>query len=454
MSSKLPDWLMELCRAIGSLGGKGFLVGGCVRDRLLGYTIKDYDIEVYALPSHSLRLLLEQFGSVNTVGEQFAVYKLRPTADPAVEVDVSLPRRESKQGKGHRGFLIEGDPWMTFEEATRRRDFTINAILQDPLTESIIDPLNGLRDLRNRKLRIANPSAFAEDSLRVLRAAQLASRYNLQITKETKKLCREINLEDIPKERIYKEFEKILLLSPKPSVGLDCLLKLCVVHRLFPSLMELQSSLVVWNPFSQRKEETIWDYIASALDRSRLFIGNLSDPQKLSVLLSIIGSGLSLPNLTNFLDKLGIRSCQKYPVRDQVIALKRTYLTPYKVFYQGVKHSVTLACFKRLARIVDLQLLGCLTKALYLDAPDEFLEWLDETIQACLTSRNEQRPFITGRDILNMGVKPGPKVGSILRRIQEFQLEGKICTSAEAWSALEKIVKKNSQGNGLRTALT
>lgn len=214
MSRQLPNWLIELCRDISSTGGKALLVGGCVRDRLLGYPVKDYDIEVYGLPSEQLREVLEKHGRVNTVGEHFAVYKLKPNAEPTYEVDVSLPRRESKHGSGHRGFIIQGDPWMTFQDAANRRDFTINAILQDPLSETIIDPCQGLSDLGRRELRAVNANTFKDDSLRVLRAAQLSSRYRLKITDETKLLCQETNLKDIPKERIWDEVKNFSCFLP------------------------------------------------------------------------------------------------------------------------------------------------------------------------------------------------------------------------------------------------
>jgi len=205
---KLPDWLIDLCKDIKSSGGRAFLVGGCVRDGLLGHLVKDYDIEVYRLPSAQVREILERHGKVNTVGEHFAVYKLRPSRKSDTEVDVSLPRRESKHGSGHRGFIVQGDPWLSFQEAASRRDFTINAILYDPIDGIFIDPCNGLRDLNNKELRAVNANTFKDDSLRVLRAAQLSSRYRLRIEESTKLLCQNTNLKDIPKERIWEELKK------------------------------------------------------------------------------------------------------------------------------------------------------------------------------------------------------------------------------------------------------
>src|SRR5690349_25056931 len=155
----IPEKVISLTQVIRDLGGRALLVGGCVRDELMGAQPKDWDLEVYNLEPARLREVLYQFGPVNVVGESFTVYKL------GQHLDVSIPRRERKTGRGHKGFVIEGDPSMSVEEATRRRDFTINAILQDPLTSELIDPYHGRRDIEQRMLRAVSVETFAEDSL-------------------------------------------------------------------------------------------------------------------------------------------------------------------------------------------------------------------------------------------------------------------------------------------------
>ncbi|MCA1815835.1 MAG: hypothetical protein LC746_05400, partial [Acidobacteria bacterium] len=229
----VPDKITALARAVREAGGRALLVGGCVRDALLGRQPKDWDVEVYGVEPARLRALLEKFGRVDAVGEAFTVYKLGRS------LDVSLPRRERKQGRGHRGFVIEGDPAMSFEEAARRRDFTINAILFDPLTREHIDPFGGQTDLKNRILRAVAPETFVEDSLRVLRAAQLAARFELEVDAATVELCRSIDLTDLPAERVWGELEKLLLQAERPSVGFDWLAKLNATPRLFPEVQAL-----------------------------------------------------------------------------------------------------------------------------------------------------------------------------------------------------------------------
>ncbi len=191
------------------------LVGGCVRDELMHIEPKDFDIEVYGIEPNKLREILDSFGKVDAVGEAFTVYKI------GEDLDVALPRRERKVGRGHKGFVVEGDPKMSFEEAAKRRDFTINAILQDVLTGEIIDIYGGRKDIENKILRVVSKETFAEDSLRVLRAAQFAARFEFDIDEETVEICRQIDLTDLPKERIWGELEKLLLKSQKPSIGLQ-----------------------------------------------------------------------------------------------------------------------------------------------------------------------------------------------------------------------------------------
>src|SRR5258705_9474846 len=167
----VPEKVLSLSKSIRDAGGRALLVGGCVRDLLMAGEPKDWDVEVYGVEPAALRALLDEFGPVNVVGEAFTVYKLGP------DLDVSLPRRERKSGRGHRAFVIEGDPAMTIEDAARRRDFTVNAILEDPLTGEIIDPFGGQKHIQQKMLKAVSAETFSEDSLRVLRAAQLAARF-------------------------------------------------------------------------------------------------------------------------------------------------------------------------------------------------------------------------------------------------------------------------------------
>src|ERR1051325_7906316 len=234
MPSPVPEKILRLARAVREAGGRALMVGGCVRDRLMGRVVKDWDVEVYGVEPERLRGLLDLMGRVNVVGEAFTVYKL------GGDLDVSIPGRERKTGRGHRAFYIEGDPSMSFEDAARRRDFTVNAILEDPLGGDIIDPFGGRADIDRKLLRAVSPETFVEDSLRVLRAAQFAARFRFEVEEKTVELCRTIDLTDLPAERVWGELEKILLAALKPSIGFRWLDELGATPQLFPEIESLK----------------------------------------------------------------------------------------------------------------------------------------------------------------------------------------------------------------------
>jgi tRNA nucleotidyltransferase (CCA-adding enzyme) len=215
---KLSPALLAALSAVRSAGGRPRLVGGCVRDWLLGLEPKDFDIEVYGLDYEKMGRALAGFGPTDLVGRSFGVLKVR--LDGA-EYDFSLPRRESKTGAGHRGFAIEPDPDLTEAEAAGRRDFSLNAIAYDPFENRILDFHGGTADLKNRLLRHTGP-AFVEDPLRVLRAFQLAARFGLTLAPETAALCRSISetYSELPVERVWGEWDKWATKAVKPSLGL------------------------------------------------------------------------------------------------------------------------------------------------------------------------------------------------------------------------------------------
>ena len=235
----LPPQLTPLFHVIREQGGRALLVGGCVRDMLLGSPVKDLDVEVYDLSDETLRSILERLGRVDLVGQSFAVYKFRPRGSANLDIDVSLPRRDRKSGPGHKGFTVSHDPQLSFAEASRRRDLTINAILYDPLERELIDPWGGIEDIKRRILRAVDRHSFAEDSLRVLRVAQFAARFEFEVEPQTVEVCRAIDLTDLPRERIWGEVEKLLLRARRPSIGMKWLRELGVVDQLFPEIKAL-----------------------------------------------------------------------------------------------------------------------------------------------------------------------------------------------------------------------
>ena len=457
------DNVLSLARAIHEAGGRALLVGGCVRDALMGAQPKDWDLEVYNIDATRLREILDQFGPVNVVGEAFTVYKL------GKHLDVSIPRRERKSGRGHRAFVIEGDPSMSVREATRRRDFTINAILQDPLTDEIIDPYGGRSDIERRVLRAVSEDTFAEDSLRVLRAAQFAARFEFEIDPDTVELCRTIDLSDLPAERIWGELEKLLLQASRPSIGIEWLRRLGATEKLFP---EIQSLIGVPQDPEWHPEGDVFVHTKLAVDRARELIEDLSHPRKVTVMLATLAHDFGKPATTeflegrwrsrgheeagvapaeSFLDRIKVHTIDGYNVRAQVIALVREHLKPGE-FYKK-RDEVGDGAFRRLARRCEPDLLYRVAKADSLGRNADWVpreKWYGSEAQEWFIRRSRElevdqrppEPLLLGRHLLELGLEPGPRMGEITRVVYEMQLDGRVRNLDEAIEEARKIISR------------
>jgi len=461
----LPRKVIEIATAATEVGGRAMLVGGCVRDELMGVQPKDWDLEIYGVEPAKLREILDSFGEVLVVGEAFAVYKL------GSDLDVSVPRRERKTGKGHRGFTIEGDPHMSFEEACSRRDFTVNAILKDPLTGEIVDPFNGQNDIRLRVLRHISSDTFAEDSLRVLRAAQFAARLKFEIAPETVEICRSIDVTDLPRERIWGELEKILLKASQPSIGLKWLYDLRVVEQIFP---ELQSLVGVPQEPEWHPEGDVDIHTMMVADEARELIDDLPYEKQVTVMLAAVAHDFGKPPTTqffdgrwrshshdeagveptiSFLDRLGIFTLNGYDVRGQVIQLVRYHLKPGEFYKAQSKNPVGDGAFRRLARKVEPDLLYRVAKADSLGRNPEWLppekrfgseaqEWFIQRVRELEIERKAPDPILMGRHLIELGLEPGPQFKQILDQVYELQLDGKVSTVAEAIERANQLANK------------
>ena len=444
---------VAMARRVRDAGGRALIVGGWVRDRLMGRPSKDVDIEVYGVPAPALREVLSGFGNVNTVGESFTVYKV-------AGIDVALPRRESKTGRGHRGFEVTGDPGLPIAEAARRRDFTINAIAWDPLTGEYLDPWNGRRDLDARILRAVDPMTFGEDSLRVLRAVQFAARFEFTLEPGTREICRQIPLDDLPAERIWGEMEKLLLHATRPSIGLALTLELGVIERLFPELAPLVGceQEPEWHP-----EGDVWVHTLLVVDEARTRIDDLDRPRQIVVMLGAVCHDLGKPSTTAFLDgrirsidheqagvapasalldRLNINSIDGYDVRRQVLGIVAHHLKP-GMFRQSPT-PVSDGAFRRLAQKVDLELLARVAKSDCLGRGPGFdcsaMDWFLERARELGVQHAPPEPIVKGRHILALGVAPGPRVGEMLKQIYERQLDGTIATLDEGLALARELL--------------
>jgi len=293
----IPPGLQRLLEAVREAGGRPFLVGGAVRDALLGLPIGDYDVEVFALPAARLREVLAAVGSVNAVGEAFTVFKVTGITGVPGGVDVALPRKDSKTGPGHRGIAVAGDPALSVAESARRRDFTVNALLFDPFRQELLDPYGGRRDLEARLLRTVDPQTFADDPLRALRAVQLAARFELAVEPATARLCASMPLVELPPERIFGEIEKLLLKARRPSLGLRLLKEWGLLDVVCPELAPLSDTPQdpQWHP-----EGDVWTHTLMAMDEAARLISDLDRPRALAVMLATLCHDLGKPATTCF----------------------------------------------------------------------------------------------------------------------------------------------------------
>ena len=453
--------VLDLARLVAAKGGRAMLVGGCVRDELMGVDPKDWDLEVYGVEPEELKKILEQFGEVNTVGEAFTVYKI------GSDLDVSIPRRERKSGRGHKAFVVQGDPLMSFEEACSRRDFTVNAILKDPLTGEIFDPFDGRGDIEVRVIRHVSSETFPEDSLRVLRAAQFAARFEFDIAPETVELCKSIDVTDLPNERIWGELEKLLLKARRPSIGLKWLYDLGVVDQIFPEMKSLVGvpQEPEWHPEGDVDVHTLM-----VADEARNLIDDLPHERKVAVMLGAVAHDFGKPPTTqffdgrwrshshdeagveptlSFLDRLGIFTLNGYDVRNQVVQLVRYHLKPGEFF--KAKNPVGDGAFRRLARKVEPDLLYRVAKADSLGRNPDWLpperrfgseaqEWFIEKVRELQIESRPPEPILMGRHLIEMGMHPSPEFRRVLDAVYELQLDGKVEKLDDAKAAAEELI--------------
>ncbi|HLU47277.1 MAG TPA: HD domain-containing protein [Planctomycetota bacterium] len=432
--------VLAITTDIRDAGGRALVVGGYVRDRLLGRDSKDLDIEVYGLRLDDLERILGKHGEVIRIGRSFGVLRIK-----SLDVDFSIPRRDSKVGRGHRGFVVDLDPSLTFEEAARRRDLTINSIALDPLTGEIIDPHGGRRDLQRKVLRATDPSHFAEDPLRGLRVAQFAARFDMDPDEELRGLCALLDLSELPGERLFEEFKKLFLKGRHPARGLEFLRETGLL-RFFP---ELEALVGVPQDPQWHPEGTVWEHTLLVVDEAALDRTG-DDERDLIICFAALCHDLGKP-ATTYTDENGrVRSPEHEeagiePTRsflgrlrapneliEAVVALVRWHLAPVHFVVNRAKPKA----YRRLAR--KLWEAGVTPRELYRVArADHFGRTTPDALAREFPTGEEfiarfeelgdeaevVRDVVLGRHLIARGFTPGPHFGEILSRCREVQDE-------------------------------
>jgi tRNA nucleotidyltransferase (CCA-adding enzyme) len=440
-----------LAEAVARAGGRAVIVGGYVRDRLLGIDSKDLDIEVFGLSRDDLEKVLSSFGEVVHVGKAFGVLRLR-----GLDIDFSLPRRDSKVRPGHKGFEVEYDPQMSFAEAARRRDLTMNSIGLDPLTLEYLDPEGGRRDLEEKRLRASDPRHFSEDPLRGLRAAGFAARFEMTPDSELKTLISALDLSELSAERIFEELEKLLLKSRRPSIGFE-LLRETGLLRFFP---EVEALVGVPQEPDWHPEGDVWVHTLMVLDEAAalrvgderedlaLMYGALchdfGKPGTTEVIASRITSrehdARGVPIAVRFLDDL--RSPKE--LTRKVAALVRHHLAPAFFYRDGA----SARAYRRLARELGVAgvspdlLLRVATADHFGRTTVEALsrsfpagEHFRKMMESLSLQDRAPRDVVLGRHLVARGIAPGPDFGRILARCRDVQDE-------TGWDDPERILDR------------
>jgi tRNA nucleotidyltransferase (CCA-adding enzyme) len=442
---------LAISRLVEEAGGRALAVGGWVRDKLLGLDSKDLDLEIYGLEPELLERLLRTRFRVQTGGLAYGILKV-PLPGLRRPIDVALPRRELKSGRGHKGFVVQLDPSMSFREAASRRDVTVSAMALDLLSGGLLDPFGGARDLERRVLRAVDPRRFPEDPLRVLRAASLAGRFRLKPDAELLELCGKPDLSELARERLFEPLHKVLLTGVKPSLTFELLRRAGQLDH-FPELDALVGvpQEPEWHPEGSVYNHTLLALNATAAERTG------EEHEDLVVALAVLCHDLGKSAATTVEDgrvrSIGHDQAGEAPTRkllarltgesrlvEQVVPLVLEHLRPGQLYEANagdaaVRRLAARVPIHRLVRVARADQFGRAT----IEAVERRFpagDWLLDRARALQVDRAPLEPVLLGRHLIACGLAPGPAFRDLLQRAYEAQLEGRISTAEEALELL------------------
>jgi tRNA nucleotidyltransferase (CCA-adding enzyme) len=461
---KLPPEILPVLAALRRVG-RPRIVGGAVRDWLLGLDPKDLDVEVGGASFEEIHQVLEPLGATDVVGRSFGVIKLRLPS--GTEYDISLPRRESKTGAGHRGFQVQPDPTLGDAEAAARRDFTLNALAWDPSTERLIDPHGGEADLRARRLRHTSP-AFVEDPLRVLRGMQLAARFDLTLDPATAALCRSIasTYAELPVERVWHEWAKWAEKSATPSRGLTVLAETGWLRH-FPEIAALAGCPQdpEWHPEGDVLTHT--GHCCDALAHDPEW-QNAPARRRRLLMLAVLLHDVGKPSCTSQEEKPpgsgrlrwvspghepgGVAPAETFLRRIGAPHDHAPAITPlianHMVHHHGGPDGLSPQAIRRLARRLHPATLADLAAVMRADSEGRpplrspethgLIRRLLEKAAALAVADAAPRPLLLGRHLIGAGLVPGPEFKRLLDAAFEAQLDGAFADESGALMWLRK----------------
>jgi tRNA nucleotidyltransferase (CCA-adding enzyme) len=407
---EIPSFLAPLLDSLMKKGASPVLVGGFVRDVLLGYTPKDIDIEVYNIADFdTMAQLLKPFGALNFVGKSFGILKLSYCEH---EIDFSLPRLEKKIASGHKGFEVLLDPKLSFKEAARRRDFTINAMGYDVNSATFLDPYNGYEHLKNKRLTYVNNDTFVEDPLRVLRAVQFCARFELTCSDElislARSLCEMGAIKELPKERIFEEISKLLLKSKKPSRGL-ALFEILNLTKQFPEILDKNNRFTSIDAMANLKTH---NHKRDMILMLGLLIFHFDTIEDVNSFLD------KLTNETELIKELQTLYIYRYSLAD----MKQKPLTNYEISLLSTK--------------VTIQNLLLIYEAQGIDIGEIKERSTQLGVLTC-----KPKALLQGRDLIALGLTPSKQFSEILEIAYDAQLQELFKSSKEAKGWLQNYLK-------------
>ena len=422
----------RIAEAVAAAGGRVYYVGGFVRDGLMGLECKDIDLEVYGVEPRRLRTLLGELGEVYDRGASFGVLGLRHS-----DLDVAMPRTESRTGARHTDFDVTVDPFLSPREACRRRDFTINAMLRDVLTGEVLDFYGGREDLNQRVVRCVCPETFVEDALRAFRACQFAARLEAEIDGETRDLCASMDVTTLSVERILGETEKALLKAARPSVYFRELRAMDHLKEYFP---ELEATIGVLQNPKFHPEGDVFEHTMLVIDAAARLRGRAEEPLNfmLSALLHDLGKCVATQvqedgRITAYgHEVLGLELVERQLRRitncERTLRYVRNqaelHMRPNMLYGAQSRKKKTRQLFDMSLCPNDLILLSRADASGKLDEPyrEENEVWLRERLED-YHSRLKQ-PVVTGQDLIDAGLRPGPDFAALLQRARMLHFSG------------------------------
>ncbi len=423
--------ISRIAQAVHKKGGRVFFVGGCVRDKMMGIDSKDIDIEVHGIETSVLEEILDVNGQKIEFGKSFGVYNLK-----GCSIDIAMPRKESCIGNRHTDFKIDVDPFLGTQKAAKRRDFTVNAIMEDVISGELIDHFGGAEDLRNGIIRHIDDKSFAEDPLRVFRAAQFSARFDFEIADETKKLCRKMEVSALSRERVFEELKKALMKAEKPSVFFRQLYAMGHLEYWFSQVSALAG--VEQSPKHHMEGDVfvhtmmVLDEAAKRRDRAKCPLGFM-----LAALTHDFGKAVAtkktdgeirsinhekegIPLVKDFMHRL---TSEKNLIR-YVLNMVELHMRPNMLAADKSSVKATNKLFDTSVEAADLIQLAIADSAGKIPAGD--FDQAEKFLSQRLTVYNEimARPHVQGEDLIRLGISPGPEFKELLDYAHKLHLGG------------------------------